>query len=111
MSCKDASHLTLAQALAIQANNYTSKDCKTDYEASEVDARIIYLQSRKDQKACEMATKAHEAFEDAKAQIKEIKTIDDRIEAITEIREFWKIYSDNGFSYQIIEIPPQIMSF
>jgi cellobiose phosphorylase len=111
MSCKGASKLTLTQALAIKANNYTSKDCKTDYEAFEVDARIIELQAKKDARENAMAIKAHERFEDAKQEIKDVKTLDDRIEAVTEIREYWKIYSDNGFSYQIIEIPPQILNF
>jgi len=35
----------------------------------------------------------------------------DRTEAFSEINDFWKIKGPNGFSYEILAIPPLIMAF
>lgn len=111
MSCKTAAHLNLTQALAIQANQYRSSDNKRDYEAYEVDERIHELQSNKSERENQRALRR---FEMAKEEIDSIPTVRplvERLELVTEIKEYWKVYSENGFSYQVIEIPPQIMNF
>lgn len=120
MSCKTAARLTLTQCLNIRANQYRSANNLVDYQAEEIDERIIELQARKDERENNMALKAHARFEMAKEEIKSIPTsqnthsktpLIERMELVTEIKEYWKIYSENGFSYEVIEIPPQIMNF
>lgn len=101
MSSITAKHLNLKQCLVIQANQYRSSDNRRDYQAEEIEERILELQANKSEREFKTALKALES----------VPVIEERLELVTEIKDYWKLYGPNGFSYELIEIPPQIMSF
>ena len=129
---KGASKLTLSQALAIKANNYTSKDCKRDYQAEEIEERILELSSRASDKKINAIMRELEkapappsnpssTFNPSSPRKLELaesgnnkaaRPIDDyRLEAYSIIKDYWRVYKENGFSFEDIEVPPVICNF
>lgn len=123
MSSKTASkHLTLGQCLRIKANWFRSSDCRKDYQAEEIEARIIELVSKKDEAKSIASMKvfnrlASEAMsvelppelplECCEGQVASMDWIKSALNYKTE----WKsetYINDNG---GIVCIPPQILEF
>lgn len=110
MSCKTANRLNLTQCLAIKANQYRSSDNKRDYQAEEIDERIIELQARKDSKSIESSLKLMNAI-----AIEAVLGRDEGQAAQWDYRavenEEIKIIGANGFSYQWVLVPGIICPF
>lgn len=51
MGCRSGQKLNLSQAIEIRTNGYRTRDARHDYQAEEVDDRIIFLQSTRDARA------------------------------------------------------------
>jgi hypothetical protein len=111
MSSKGASHLNLKQCLAIQANQYRSSDNRRDYQPEEIEDRIHTISANQSAKAIKQSIQRFETSKQEIAQIVVKPAPEATVELVTEFREYWKVISPNGFSYQIIEIPNQIMNF
>lgn len=105
MSSKTASTLSLAQCKRIQANQYRSACNRFDYQAEEVEERIIELQSRKDYLfTAFLVSNAGKRYNDAKNLVNE---------GITAARDWMnqpdETYKNNNGGYVVI--PPVIMEF
>lgn len=106
MSSKGAMALNLSQCLRIQANQYRSSDNRRDYEAHEIEARILELQAKKDFNSLSRALKERNAMaietimgaDEGQAAAWDYKNVND---------EF--LVLNNGFS--LVAIPPRIMGF
>jgi hypothetical protein len=106
MGTRTADKLNLKQAQLIRNNQYRSSDNLRDYQAEEVDARIHFLQSRKDALAIKMLMKNLGMAEilAAKAIAEGIGACDDWMNQPEEY-----ITCSNGFSRVLV--PSIIMEF
>lgn len=106
MSSKGAMMLNLSQCLRIKANQYRSSDNRRDYEATEIEARILELQASKDMKRISSVLKERNAM-----AVEAIMGADEGQAAAWD----WKNNGDeflvlsNGFS--LVAIPPRILNF
>lgn len=106
MSSKGASKLSLSQCLRIQANQYRSADNRRDYEASEIEDRILELQARKDAKHVSSVLKERNAI-----AIERALGADEGQAAAWDYlkRDDEYMVLSNGFS--LVAIPPRILNF
>jgi hypothetical protein len=115
MASKSAHGLNLSQCYRIRANWYRSACNRFDYEAEEIDARIIALEARKSarENAKALAMVSHRDALMAPIKGQDVPPpipaeCDEGLDACEDEAEE-RLYFENGFSYTII--PPIILAF